>query len=163
MSAKKQEPSRYREVRNAKARRDYEIEETLEAGLVLTGTEVKAIRAGLAQINDSFVRFDKERPIMYHSHIAEYSHGSYANHNPYRPRPLLLNRREIHRWKQQIEAGGRAVVPLRMYFKHGLVKVELGLGKGKKHYDKREDLKKHAVKRETERHLSDQLRRSRGI
>ena len=152
MARKKPEAaSRYREVRNSRARHDYFIDETLEAGIVLTGTEVKSIRGGHAQINDAFVRFDKGRPTLYHAHIAEYAFGNLQNHQPYRPRHLLLNKREIRKWEQELKAGGKTVVPLRLYFKQGLVKIQLGLARGKKLYDKREDLKKKIDKRDMER------------
>jgi SsrA-binding protein len=138
-------------VRNSRARRDYFIDETLEAGIVLKGTEVKSIRQGTVQINESFVRIDKGTPILYHAHISEYAFGSSSNHNPYRPRKLLLNQREIQKWEQAIQSGGRTIIPLRMYFKNGLVKVELGLCRGKKQYDKRDDMKKAVDIRETQR------------
>jgi SsrA-binding protein len=138
-------------VRNSRARRDFFIDETLEAGIVLTGTEVKSIRQGMVQINEAFVRIDKGAPILYHAHIAEYAFGTSSNHNPYRPRKLLLNSREIRKWEQAIQSGGRTIVPLRMYFKNGLIKVEIGLCRGKKQFDKREDLKKEVDLRESQR------------
>ncbi len=138
-------------MRNSRARRDFFIDETLEAGVVLTGTEVKSIRQGMVQINEAFVRIDKGAPILYHAHIAEYAFGTSSNHNPYRPRKLLLNSREIRKWEQAIQSGGRTIVPLRMYFKNGLIKVEIGLCRGKKQFDKREDLKKEVDLRESQR------------
>jgi SsrA-binding protein len=138
-------------VRNARARRDYFVDETLEAGIALRGTEVKSIRKGTVQINDAFVRIDKGTPILYHAHIAEYAFGTSSNHNPYRPRKLLLNKREIRKWEQVIQSGGRTIIPLRMYFKQGLVKVEIALCRGKKQFDKREDLKKAVDLREVQR------------
>lgn len=138
-------------MRNSRARRDYFIDETLEAGVVLKGTEVKSIRQGMVQINESFVRIDKGVPILYHAHIAEYTFGTSSNHNPYRPRKLLLNSREIRKWEQAVQSGGRTIVPLRMYFRHGLVKVEIALCRGKKQYDKREDLRKEVDLRESQR------------
>lgn len=152
MSAqKKKQPERFKEIRNAKARREYFVEETLEAGIVLTGTEVKSIRDGQAQINEAFVRIDQGKPTLYHAHIAEYSHGTDNNHNPYRPRRLLLKQKEIDNWAMQVKSGGRTMIPLRIYFKKALVKVEVALVQGKKNYDKREDLKKAAAKREMDR------------
>ncbi len=151
MSARHKDKERFREVRNAKAHRDYFIEDTFEAGIVLTGTEVKSIRMGLAQISESFVRLDHGVPTLYHAHIAEYSFGSYANHNPYRPRRLLLHKKEIRKIKQELDAAGRTIVPLRLYFKQALVKVEIALARGKKQFDKREDLKKEVELREAER------------
>lgn len=138
-------------MRNSRARRDYFIDETLEAGIVLKGTEVKSIRQGMVQISESFVRIDKGVPILYHAHIAEYAFGTTSNHNPYRPRILLLNNKEIRKWEQAVQSGGRAIVPLRMYFKNGLVKVEIALCQGKKQYDKREDLKREVDMRESQR------------
>lgn len=150
MSAKK-DKERFREIRNARAHRDYFVDETYEAGIILTGTEVKSIRMGQAQINDSFVRFDNGIPTLYHSHIAEYSFGSFANHNPYRPRRLLLHKKETRKIQQELQSGGRTVVPLKMYFKKSLVKVEIAICRGKKQYDKREDMKKEVELREAER------------
>ena len=144
-------------MRNSRARRDYFIDESLEAGIVLQGTEVKSIRKGMAQINESFVRIDKGSPILYHAHIAEYAFGVNSNHNPYRPRKLLLNKKEIRKWEQAIQSGGRTIVPLRIYFKAGLIKVEVGLCRGKKQFDKREDLKKAEDLRETQRTVKHHL------
>ena len=144
-------------MRNSRAYRDFFVDETLEAGVVLTGTEVKSIRQGMGQINEAFVRIDKGIPILYHAHIAEYSFGTSSNHNPYRPRKLLLNKREIRKWEQAIQSGGRTIVPLRMYFKNGLLKVEIGLCRGKKQFDKREDLKKAVDMRETQRTVKHHL------
>ena len=144
-------------MRNSRARRDFFIDETLEAGIALKGTEVKSIRQGMVQINEAFVRIDKCTPILYHAHIAEYFFGTTSNHNPYRPRKLLLNTREIHKWEQAIQSGGRTIVPLRMYFKNGLVKVEIALCRGKKQYDKREDIKKQVDLRESQRTVKHHL------
>ncbi len=138
-------------MRNSRAKRDFFIDETLEAGIVLLGTEVKSIRLGLAQINEAFVRIDRGVPILYHAHIAEYAFGTSSNHNPVKPRKLLLNSREIRKWEQAMQSGGRAIIPLRMYFKNGLIKVEIALCRGKKQYDKREDLKKEVDLRESQR------------
>lgn len=154
---RKKDKERFKEVRNARARHDFFIDETLEAGLALKGTEVKSVRRGMVQINEGFVRIDKGVPILYHAHIAEYAFGTSANHNPYRPRKLLLNAREIRKWEQAIQSGGRTIIPLRMYFKKGLVKVEIGLCRGKKLFDKREDLKKAVDIRETQRTVRHHL------
>ena len=148
---KKLDSERFREIRNAKAYRDFFIEDKFEAGIVLSGTEVKSIRAGLAQISDSFVRMDMDVPILYHANIAQYEYGSYRNHDPHSPRRLLLHKREIRKIREAIQSGGRTIVPLRMYFKGSLVKVEIAVAKGKKLFDKREDLKKAIIRRETER------------
>lgn len=157
MAAKK-EVSRYKEIRNSSALRDYFIEETLEAGIVLRGTEVKSVRQGKVQINDAFVRLDQGVPVLYHAHIAEYSLGTDANHNPYRPRKLLLNSREIRKWEQFTQSGGRTIIPLKMYFKKGLVKIQIALAKGKKLHDKRQDLKKKEEIREVNRAISSRLK-----
>lgn len=152
MCAKAKNADRFREVRNAKAHRDYFVEETLEAGIVLTGAEVKAIREGGAQISDAFARPDGNHVVLYHANIAEYSHSAHVKHNPYRPRKLLLHRREILRLKHELDTGGRSIIPLRLYFKKALVKVELGLCKGKKMHDKRDDIKEKEAKREMDRY-----------
>lgn len=148
---------RYKEIRNSKAHRDFFVEDTLECGLVLTGTEVKSIRMGQAQITDSFVRLERQGPVLYHCHIAEYAFGSYANHAPYRPRKLLMHQKEIRKWTDAVKAAGKTIVPLKMYFKKGLVKVQIGLCKGKKEYDKREDLKEKVDLRETQRMVRHHL------
>jgi len=155
--SRKKNKERFKEVRNSRANKDFFIDETLEAGIVLDGTEVKSIRQGTVQIGEGFVRIDKGVPILYHAHIAAYAFGSHANHNPYRPRKLLLNKREIRKWAQAIQSGGRTIIPLRMYFKKGLVKIEIGLCRAKKQYDKREDLKKAVDIRETERTVKHHL------
>lgn len=151
VNGRKKDKERFREVRNAKAHREYFIDETFEAGLVLTGTEVKSIRMGQAQISEAFVRMDHGKPVLYHAHIAEYAFGNYANHNPYRPRRLLLHKKEIRELEHEVKAGGRTIIPLRLYFKQALVKIEIALAHGKKVYDKREDLKKEIELREAER------------
>ncbi len=155
MAAKKKDTERYREIRNSKAGRNYFIGEKFEAGIKLTGTEVKSLRAGKGQINDSFVRIDKgDVPTLYHAYILEYEFGNRENHNPTRPRVLLLHTKEIERLKHEMEAGGQALVPLRLYFKGGLVKAEIALCKGKKLFDKREDVKKKDQMREAQRAIS---------
>lgn len=153
MAARTNKPRPLPEIRNAKARRDYELGERFEAGIVLSGTEVKSIRAGRAQLADAFGRIERGEAFLYNLHIAEYAFGNINNHPPKRPRKLLLKAREIRKIQQELEAGGRALVPLRLYFKGSLIKVELALGTGKKLYDKREDLKKRAQQREIERAL----------
>lgn len=155
--ARKEEPKRYKESRNSRALRDYFVEETLEAGIVLTGTEIKSVRHSPAQINDAFVRFEPKGPVLYHAHISEYTFGNFANHKPTRPRRLLLNRRQIMKWQQAIQTTGLTVVPLRMYFKKGLLKVEIALVRGKKQYDKREEVKDKEALRETQRAMKAHL------
>lgn len=142
---------RFSEVRNNKAHRNYFVEEKLEVGIQLRGTEIKAVREGKAQINDCFARIDKGELFLYHAHIGEYSFGTDQNHAPLRPRKLLAHRKEILRLKNLVEAGGLTLVPLRMYFKGSLLKVELGVCKGKKLFDKREDLKRKTDMREAQR------------
>lgn len=153
MGKKKKDKDRFTEVRNAKAFRNYEIGERFEAGVVLRGTEVKSIRNSKAQINEAFCRVEKEEVFMYHAHVAEYAFGNFNNHNPRRPRKLLLKRREINRIRGALEAQGKTLIPLRLYMAHGLVKVEIALCLGKKLYDKRHDLKKKVEMREVERAL----------
>ena len=120
---KKDEAPRYKEMRNAKASRDYVVGEKFEAGIALRGTEVKSIRAGQAQINDAFGRCEKGELWLYNVHIAEYTWGNQFNHEPRRKRKLLLHKHEVRKIAMALEAGGRALVPLRMYFKGALVKV----------------------------------------
>jgi len=151
MAKKKKKGERFSEIRNAKAFHSYEIGEKFEAGIALKGTEVKSVRNNQAQLRDSFARVEKNEVILYHAHISEYDFGNYNNHNPVRPRKLLLKRREINRIRGALEAEGRTLIPLRMYIAHGLVKVEVALCIGKKLYDKRQSLKKREQEREMER------------
>jgi len=126
---------------NKKAYHDYFIEEKLEAGLVLQGTEVKSLRAGKANLNDSFMLVRDGEAYLHNLNISQYEFGNRQNHQPDRNRKLLLHRREIDRLYGRIREKGLSVIPLRLYFRDGLVKVEIGLAKGKKLYDKREDMK----------------------
>jgi SsrA-binding protein len=142
------------DIRNAKAGRDYALGDRYEAGIVLTGTEVKSIRAGKAQLADAFGRVERGEVFLHNLHIAEYEFGNINNHTPKRPRKLLLKQKEIRKIQAETETGGKSLVPVRLYFKQALVKVELALGVGKKLYDKREDLKKRAVMREVERAMN---------
>lgn len=153
MAKKNKGKERFTEIRNAKAFRNFEIGERFEAGMVLRGTEVKSVRNHKAQINEAFCRVEKDEVFLYHAHIAEYEFGNYSNHNPRRPRKLLLKRREINRIRGALEAEGKTLIPLRLYLTHGLVKVEIALCVGKKLYDKRQDLKKKVQMREVERAL----------
>lgn len=136
---------------NKKAYHDYHIEETYEAGMALRGTEVKSLREGRANLKDSFARIDKDEIFLLNCHISPYSHGNIANHDPLRTRKLLLHRREIQRLIGKIQQKGYALIPLKIYFKNEKAKVELGLAKGKKAYDKREDIKKREAGREMEK------------
>jgi len=158
VAAKKTGKQHRPDLRNAKAGRDYDLGERFEAGVVLTGTEVKSIRAGKAQLADAFGRIEKGEVYLHNLHIAEYAFGSINNHLPKRPRKLLLKAREIRKIQHEMEAGGKALVPVRLYFKGSLVKVELALGSGKKLFDKRQDLKKRDEMREVERMLNARRR-----
>jgi SsrA-binding protein len=148
---KKEAAPRHTEIRNAKAGRDYFIEERYECGIALRGTEVKSIRSGKAQINDAFGRFEKGELWLHNAYIEEYSFGNIWNHDARRIRKLLLHRHQIRKIAQEIQVSGRAFVPLRMYLKGGLVKVEMAVCSGKKLFDKRDDLKKKAEMREVEK------------
>jgi SsrA-binding protein len=151
MSAQKKDPNRYTEIRNSKALRDYFVEERFEAGVQLRGTEVKSIRAGRAQINDAFGRVEKGELWMHGAHIEQYAFGNINNHDAKRIRKLLLHRHHIRKIEQALSTAGRALIPLRMYFKDALVKVEVGLCTGKKLFDKRETLKKKVEMRDVEK------------
>jgi SsrA-binding protein len=136
---------------NRKARHEYDILETVEAGLVLRGTEVKSLRDGQVNFKDSFATIRNNEAWLRGCHISPYSHGTDANHDPERDRKLLLHRREISRLTGKIAERGLTLVPLRLYFKQGRAKVELGLARGKKLHDKRSSLREREVKREMDR------------
>ncbi len=136
---------------NRKARHDYHIEDTYEAGLVLTGTEIKSIRASRVNLRDSYATLKEGELWLMNAHIAPYNQGSYANHEPRRPRKLLMHRREINRIAGRIQEKGFTLVPLRLYLKNNLAKVELGLARGKKQYDKRATLREKETRREIDR------------
>jgi SsrA-binding protein len=136
---------------NRKARHDYHIEDTYEAGLVLTGTEIKSIRAGRVSLRDSFATIKEGELWLLNAHIAPYDQGTYANHEPRRPRKLLMHRREINRIAGKLLEKGFTLVPLRLYLKHNRAKVELGLARGKKQYDKRAALRQRETRREIDR------------
>jgi SsrA-binding protein len=139
---------------NRKARHDYEILEKYEAGISLLGSEVKALREGRANLKDSYASIEGNRVTLLKCHIGPYRPaGPHNQHEPERPRPLLLNQREINKLRGKIVERGFTLVPLRIYFRGALAKVELGLGKGKRFYDKREAKKKDAVKRDIEQEL----------
>jgi SsrA-binding protein len=140
-------------TQNRKARHDYEIEDTVEAGLVLVGTEVKSCRAGKANLADSYAVVKDGEAWLLQCHISPYSHGNRANHDPVRPRKLLLHRNEIDRLQVKIAQEGRTLVPLRLYFKHGVAKAEIAVARGKKLYDKRADKAKRAAERSMQRQL----------
>ena len=151
MARSKSDAPRFTEIRNAKASHDYFVETRFEAGIALKGTEVKSIRSGRAQINDAFGRLKGGELWLVNAHIDEYRFGTYSNHEPKRTRKLLLRKPELRKIDQALNQGGRSLIPLRMYFKEALVKVEVGICVGKKLYDKRDDLKKKIVQRELDR------------
>lgn len=138
-------------VTNRKARHLYAIEDQVEAGLVLTGTEVKALRAGQANLQDAYCAAENGELVLRNCHIAPYHHGNRANHDPLRPRKLLMHKREIRKWADAAQLKGYTIVPLRIYFKGGYAKVEIGLGRGKKLYDKRADIAERETKVRMER------------
>lgn len=158
MAAQKKESTRYTEIRNSKALRDYFVDERFEAGVQLRGTEVKSIRAGKAQINDAFGRVEKGELWLHNAHIEQYAFGNIHNHDAKRTRKLLLHRHQIRKIEQALSSGGRALVPLRMYFKDALVKVEVALATGKKLFDKRETLKKKVEMRDVEKAMKSYRR-----
>lgn len=151
MARDKKEDSRKVVARNKKALHEYSISDTWEAGIALHGPEVKSIRAGKVSLTEAFARIDKGEVWLFDAHISPYDPASRWNSDPVRPRKLLLNRQEIRRLIGATQEKGFTLVPLDMYIKNGLVKLTLALGKGKKLYDKREDMKKKDAKREMER------------
>jgi SsrA-binding protein len=136
---------------NKRARFDYHISETLEAGLALQGTEVKSLREGRVNLQDAYADVQEGEVFLLHAHINQYEQGNRFNHDPVRPRKLLLHKREIKRLIGKTQEKGLTLIPTRMYFMHGKAKVELGLAKGKKQYDKREDLKRRTAQRDIAR------------
>ncbi len=145
---------------NSKARRDYHILETFEAGIVLHGTEVKSLRAGKGQISDAFARIENGEAFLYNAHIEEYAFGNRQNHQPKAPRKLLLHKSEIRKLSGLAAVKGNALMPLSFYWKNGKVKVALAVGKGKAQFDKREDLKKREADRELKRATMKRSRES---
>jgi SsrA-binding protein len=138
-------------VTNARARRDYHVLETFEAGIVLRGTEVKALRAGKGQLQDAYAEVRANEVFLCNAHIDEYSHGNLQNHAPKADRKLLLHKSEIRKLFSLGEVKGHALIPLALYWKNGKVKVALAVGKGKAQFDKREDLKRRESDRELKR------------
>ena len=139
---------------NRRARRLYQITETIEAGLVLKGTEVKALRGGRASLAESFCRVDRGELFLFNAHIAPYTHGSHNNHDPVRRRKLLVHAREIRRLRKATEQKGFTVIPLKLYFRRGIAKIEIGLARGKRLTDRRADI----IERETKRRLDRTLK-----
>jgi SsrA-binding protein len=146
-------------LNNSKARHNFHILDTFEAGIALHGTEVKALRAGKAQISDAFARVEKEEVWLYNAHIDEYTHGNLNNHKPKAPRKLLLHKSEIRKLFEYAGVKGNALVPLSLYWKNGKVKVALAVGKGKAEFDKRDDLKTREADRELKRATMHRLKR----
>ncbi len=140
---------------NKKAYADYFIDETIEAGIVLTGTEVKSLRQGKANLKDSYVIIKDNEAWLLNCHISPYSHGNIYNHDPLRTRKLLLHRKEIERLRGKIQQQGYTLIPLKLYFKGSYVKVEIGLARGRKKYEKRDIIKKKEAQREIERALKN--------
>ena len=145
-------------AQNRKARHDYHIEDTWEAGLVLMGTEVKSLRAGRASLVDGFAEVDDHEVWLHSVHIPEYSQGTWTNHSAKRKRKLLLNRSEIAKIERKITDKGYTLVPLSMYFTDGRAKVEIALARGKKEYDKRHSLAERQATRESEQALGRRLK-----
>ncbi|WP_342388554.1 SsrA-binding protein SmpB [Salinicoccus bachuensis] len=144
-------------AQNRKASHDYHIEDTIEAGIELRGTEIKSIRRGSANLKDAYARVYRGEMYVYNMHIAPYEEGNRHNHDPLRTRKLLLKRKEIDKLQGQIQETGYALIPLKLYIKNGFCKVLLGVGRGKKKYDKREDLKRKQMKRDVDRALKDRM------
>ena len=138
-------------IKNRKARHEYDVEETYEAGIVLKGTEVKSLRDGKASLQEAFAYLQDDEVWLRDMYIKRYKHGSYTNHEERRPRKLLLNKREIRELDKAVSQKGYTIAPLKLYFKKGYAKVLIGLARGKKKYDKREDIKERDTKRELER------------
>ena len=136
---------------NRKAYHDFQIEETLEAGVSLLGTEVKSLREGKANLKDSYVIVKGEEVFLLNCHISPYSHGNIMNHEPLRTRKLLMHRKEINRLAGKVTAKGYTLIPLKIYFKDSFAKVEIGLAKGKKLFEKRDRIKEREARREIER------------
>ena len=135
------------EILNRKAKYNYQIFESLEAGIVLTGTEIKSIREGKANIKDSYARIKNDEIFLINMHISSYDNGNRFNHDETRERKLLLHKKEILKFRDKIKLEGYTIVPLKVYLKNGRAKVLIGLAKGKKNYDKREDIKKKDIER----------------
>ena len=143
---------------NRKARHDYHIQESFEAGVVLKGSEIKSIRAGRVNLSDAYARPENGELWLYNSHIASYDAASYNTHDPKRPRKLLLHRKEIDDLAGKVTQKGLTLVPLKLYIKHGVAKIELGVAKGKKLYDKRETIARRDAEREVERAMKHKRR-----
>ena len=143
---------------NRKARHDYHIEESYEAGIVLTGTEVKSVRNAKVNLKESYARVENGEIFLYNMHISPYDPGNRFNHDPLRVRKLLMHKVEINRLAGKVKEKGFALIPLKIYLNKGLIKIELGLARGKKLYDKRRDIAERDSKREMERAFRDKQR-----
>lgn len=144
-------------AKNPVAYHNYTINDKLEAGIVLTGTEIKSIRVGKVNLKDSYVTIKNGEAFIFGMHISPYEHGNIFNKDPLRTRKLLLNRKEINKLLGLISQKGMTIVPIQLYFKNNLVKLEIGIGKGKKLYDKREDITKKDAERKIQRILKNNL------
>ena len=143
-------------AKNRKAKFEYEIQKTFEAGIVLKGTEVKSIRTGQINLTESYCRVDEKMQVyLLNAHIAHYDYGNRNNHELIRPRRLLLHRSEIRRLYGQLKEQGLTLIPLKIYLKNGLIKLELAIGRGKKIHDKRQNMKKREAQRDLARALSE--------
>lgn len=140
---------------NRKARHDYHVHESYETGIVLTGTEVKSLRAGKANLKDAYAKIEKSELMLHNVHISPYDAGNRFNHEPLRTRKLLMHRSEIDKLIGKTQEKGYTLVPLKMYFVHGMAKLQLGLVTGKKNYDKRQDMAERDAKREIDRAFRD--------
>jgi len=143
---------------NRKAYHDYSIEETVEAGMSLLGTEVKSLREGKANLKDSYVLIKDTEAFLFNCHISPYSHGNIMNHEPLRNRKLLLHKKEIIRLQGKIAQKGYTLIPLKIYFKDGRAKVEVGLAKGKREFEKRDSIKEREANREIEKAMKSRSR-----
>ena len=150
--AQKEDPNTKVVASNRKAFHNYSIEEKIEAGLILKGTEVKSLREGRVNLREAYATVAQGKAVLHNCHIGEYSHGNIMNHEPLRTRGLLLHKKQIQKLTGQVQQKGLTIVPLRIYFNlRGTAKIELGLALGKKHYDRRESVKKREADREMER------------
>ncbi|MCL1923070.1 MAG: SsrA-binding protein SmpB [Propionibacteriaceae bacterium] len=146
-------------AQNKKARHDYHIHDTFEAGIVLTGTEVKSLRAGRASLTDSYVSVDRGEVWLRNAHIPEYAFGTWTNHAPRRVRKLLLHRKEIAKLDRETASSGRTIIPLQIYFLDGYAKVEIAVATGKREWDKRQTIASRDAQREAEQALKARTRR----
>ena len=150
--AQKGDPNTKVVASNRKAFHNYSIEEKIEAGLILKGTEVKSLREGRVNLREAYATVAQGKAVLHNCHIGEYSHGNIMNHEPLRTRGLLLHKKQIQKLTGQVQQKGLTIVPLRIYFNlRGTAKIELGLARGKKYYDRRESVKKREAGREMER------------